>query len=427
MAKIFFKTFGCSVNFSESEAMKGLLKTRGKFDITDSEEEAAVIIISLCSVKTDTLALREIKRVKEIYPYKKLVVAGCIPAHLIKEIRRIFPGCSMISTHNIKDIVTVVEETLHDNPLSLLKYKDEIKINLPKIRKNKVVGIVTIANSCLGECSYCIVKHIKGGFYSYPTDRIIGEVKACLEDGCREIWITAQDTGAYGKDIGTDLVQLLKKIVEIDSQFMLRIGMMNIENIRDNADEMIELYKNKKIFKFLHIPVQSGNNEILGLMKRGYTAEEFIEMIRRFRKEIPEITISTDIICGFPTESSEQYADSKELVEHIRPDVLNISRFRARPGTEAAKMEQLNGDEAKKRSRLLTSVFEWAAFEQNKKWRGWRGAVIIDEKGKDNTWIGRNYCYKPVVLKGELKLGDIAKAEIVDITKHYLRGVLITD
>ncbi len=425
MAGIYFRTFGCSTNFSEAEAMKGLLVTKGRFEITDNEERAFVIIVSICTVKTDTLALKEIKRIKENYPEKKVIVAGCIPSHLVREIRKTAPDCSMISTHNIKDIVMVVEETINDNPVAVLKHRGDIKINIPKIRRNKIIGIVPISNSCLGNCSYCIVKNIKGNFYSYPEEIIINEINKCLNEGCKEIWVTAQDTGAYGRDINSDLTELLKKIVEIDKQFMVRVGMMNIENIRNRVNELVEIYKNKKLFKFLHIPVQSGNNEILKLMKRNYKISEFKEIINKFKKEIPEITISTDIICGFPTETKEQFAESRRLIDEIKPDVLNISRFRARPGTEAERLEQVDGGETKNRSRFLTSAFDWIAFEQNKKWRGWRGTVIIDEKGKDNTWVGRNYCYKPVILHGDLKLGDIVKVEITDITKHDLRGIQI--
>jgi len=425
MEKIYFKTFGCSVNFSESEAMKGLLVTEGKFEITENEEGASLIVVNICTVKTDTLALREIKRVKENHPYKKIVVAGCIPSHLVGRIKTVAPNCGMVSTNNLRDIVRVVEETLHDNPVALLQQKDEIKINIPKIRKNEIIGIVPISNSCLGNCSYCIVKIIKGNFYSYPEEMIVDEVKRCLEDDCKEIWVTAQDTGCYGRDIGTDLASLLEEVIKLNKQFMVRVGMMNIDNILDNVDGLIKIYKNKKIFKFLHIPVQSGNNDILKLMKRDYTIEEFKEIIKKFRKAIPEITVSTDIICGFPTETKEQFNDSKKLIDGIKPDVLNISRFRARPGTEAAKLEQPSGDETKNRSRYLTSTFDWTAYEQNKKWFGWRGSVIVDEKGKDNTWIGRNYCYKPVVLKENLKFGDIVKVKIIDITKYDLRGEVI--
>lgn len=422
---IHIKTYGCSANFAEAEMMKGLLK-EADFTIVQSIEEAFLVILNICTVKGDDNALKEIRKVKEEYPHKKIIVAGCIPKHLHSKIREIVPDVSMVSTHNVHQAVSVVEETLHDNPVAILAKNKQHKINLPRIRKNPVIGIVPIATGCRGRCAYCSVKLIKGDLMSYPVESIIEEVRRCVRDRCKEIWITAQDTGCYGEDTGTNIAELLKKIVEIPGEFKIRLGMANPKYVLKHIEGLTEVFKHPKMFKFLHIPVQSGNDKILKAMKRPYKTEHFKQIITRFREEIPEMTISTDIIVGFPGETEEQFRESLVLIDQVKPDVLNISRFVARPGTKAETMEeQVSGGESKNRSRKLTSQFEWTAFSRNRKWKNWEGNILIDEHGKEGTFVGRNHAYKPVIVQGDFVLGQTIKVKILDVTKYDLRAVQI--
>ncbi|MBW3014115.1 tRNA (N(6)-L-threonylcarbamoyladenosine(37)-C(2))-methylthiotransferase, partial [Candidatus Woesearchaeota archaeon] len=352
-----------------------------------------------------------------------IIISGCIPKHLVEPIRALVPEASLVNTHNIGKIVSVVEETIHENPISILTSNKKPKINLPRIRKNPVVGIVQIATGCIGRCAYCSVKQIKGDLISYPIEAIIDEVRQCVRDRCKEIWITAQDTGCYGVDIGTNITELLKKVVEIPGEFKIRLGMANPQSVLQNLEELIKVFKHEKMFKFLHVPVQSGNDKVLKSMNRPYEIADFKHVVERFREEIPEISISTDMIVGFPGESEEQFRDSLVLIDQIKPDVLNISRFVARPGTRAEKREnQIPGGEIKDRSRKISSQFEWTAFSQNRKWRNWEGEILIDEHGKDGTFVGRNHAYKPVIVSGDFVLGQTIKVKITDTTKFDLRG-----
>jgi MiaB/RimO family radical SAM methylthiotransferase len=224
----------------------------------------------------------------------------------------------------------------------------------------------------------------------------------------------------------TGLPELLKEILGIEKDFFLRLGMMNPEHVLPVLDELIKVYKNKKIFKFLHLPVQSGNDSILGLMKRRYHVDDFRKIISEFREDIPGITISTDIIVGFPTETDAQFQDSLNLVKELRPDVLNISRFQPRYGTEAAKMEgQVDGGVSKDRSRLLTDIFTNISRMNNERWIGWEGDILIDEKGKDGSWVGRNFAYKPIIIKGDHDLGEIVKVKVENITPYDLRAIVL--
>jgi MiaB-like tRNA modifying enzyme len=420
------RTFGCAVNLHESEIMAGLL-LKAQFELTDNKEEADVVIINICTVKGNTTSLREIRKTKEEFPYKKLIISGCISKDIIPEIREITEDATLINTHNLKQIVSAVEETIHDNPIEMMAREDEVKLGFPKKRVNPVIAIIPICSSCNSNCAYCSVKKIKGRLISYPEDKIIEELRSALKDKVKEIWITAQDTASYmlERSEKSQLPELLQKLTRMPGDFKIRVGMMNPNNAMPIVDEMVEVFKHEKIFKFLHLPVQSGNDEILKKMNRHYTVEDFKKVVERFRRSIPEITLSTDIICGFPTETKEQFLDSVNLVKEIKPAVLNISRFVARPGTVAAKMEQVSGGETKDRSRYITSIFDWIAFESNKQWRNWQGEVLIDEIGKDNTLIARNYAYKPVIVQGNYKLGENVNVKIMNVTKFDLRGEVV--
>jgi len=420
MTKVFFKTFGCTLNFSDTEMMQGLLVDLG-FEIVEEPEESEVIVINTCAVKKPT-ENKFFKYLNEINQLNRpIVITGCIAQAMPEKLK----GYSLVGPDNINSIVEVIEETMHNNPQKLLEREQKPRLNQPKIRKNKIIEIIPICKGCLGDCSYCIVKNTRGEFFSYDKSEIIKQAEMGVLKGAKEIWITAQDTGCYGKDIGSSLPELLNELTMINGDFFIRVGMMNPNHVKVMLDELIDVYKNPKIFKFLHIPVQSGNDKILKKMKRKYTVSDFWEIIKRFRQEIPEITISTDIICGYPGEKKEQFQDSVDLINEIKPDVLNISRFWSRPKTKASSLFPLSGEETKNRSRRITSVFDWTAFENNKRWRNWEGAIIIDENGKNDTWVGRNSSYKPVIVEGDYSLGQKINVRIEHVTTHDLRGVEI--
>jgi threonylcarbamoyladenosine tRNA methylthiotransferase CDKAL1 len=317
---------------------------------------------------------------------------------------------------------------LNGNTMDATGMDEYKKINLPRMRKNSVVGIIPILNSCANYCAYCSVRYVKGKLFSYSMPDIEAEALKALNSGCRELWITSQDNAAYmlEKEKTSRLPELLENLLLIDKKFFVRVGMMNPMHLLDILEPMVKVYKNDKVFKFLHVPVQSGNNQILESMKRKYPVEDFRKIVNMFRNNIPNLTLSTDIICGFPGETEGQFNDSLKLVKELRPDLLNISRFQARPGTEAAKMEgQIDGGTTKKRSRLLTDIFTNISRMSNEKWLNWKGEILIDEKGKLDTWVGRNSSYKPIIVRGDVKLGDYVKVKINSITPYDLRGEII--
>jgi len=272
----------------------------------------------------------------------------------------------------------------------------------------------------MGKCTYCCARFARGKLQSYPIEFIKREVKEAINDGCVEIQFTAQDTAAYGNDIECSLPELIKKVTEIPGKFKLRIGMLHPKNIND-IDELIECFKHEKIYKFLHIPVQSGSDIILKDMNRGHTITEFKKIIKKFKKEIPEISIATDIIVGYPTETEEDFDNTLNIIHDIKPDFIHISKYKHRPNTLSSKLPEIGYNEMKKRSKALNELKRDILLENNNKEIGKTCEVLIIEKGKKGGYIGRNNSYKPVIIsKGTI--GCFHKVRINEATATYLKG-----
>ena len=409
--KVHVKSYGCSANMAEGEQIKG------QFAELVEEKDADLVVLNICTVKGDKTALDAIKEVKKNYPDKKIAIAGCITPSIVAPIKMIDPEAVLVNTHHIENISMLV-----NTKTDALTHAKPIKLLQPRVRTNPVVGIVPISSGCLDACAFCSTRLVKGVLFSFPPEVIAKEVEKCVADGCKEIWITGQDTCCYGFDRGTNLAKLLKMIVEIPGDFKVRVGMGNPRHVPKYLSELVEVMKNQKIFKFLHIPVQAGNNDVLKAMRRGHTVETFVDIVNAFRKEIPDITISTDIIVGYPTETEKQFEDTLKFVEQMKLDIINIARFAPRPGTTAATMQgQVHGNIRKERSRKLTELQKSVALERNKQWLGWQGEAIVDEKVKDGV-SARNHAYKTIVIRKDLPLGTVLKVRITEAHNFFLVG-----
>lgn len=419
MKKVFIETHGCSANLADSEVMCGLLTEAG-FEVVNSSKESDVNVLNTCVVKTPT-EQKMIGRIKELTKLNKpLVVAGCMSKTEKHVIEKINPRANLIGPDSIEKIVETVSSATQFKKISLIEDSRKSKVLLPKIRKNPFIDILPICTGCLGNCSYCEVKFARGKLLSYPLENIVQEAKQALRNGCKELWITSQDNSCYGRDINSSLPELLNEICKIDREFFVRIGMMNPLHTKEILKELIQMYQNEKIFKFLHIPVQSTSNRLLKMMNRGYRIEDFLMIIEKFKKEIPNLTLATDIIVGFPTETEKEFEETMELIKKIRPDIVYISKFGARPMTEAAKMQQLDEEIVSERSKLLHRLTKEIGLEKNKSWIGWKGRIIVDEKVK-NGFVGRNFGYKPIVIRTEKNIfGKFVDVEVEDSTSNCL-------
>jgi threonylcarbamoyladenosine tRNA methylthiotransferase CDKAL1 len=417
MSNIYIETYGCSVSLGESEIMAGLLEQAG-FNVVRNEKIADLIIVITCYVKTPTeqRILFRLKELQEKYPDKKLIISGCMPEGIYNKLVDIAPDASLVSTHHITKIVNAVKKTLEGKRVEFLGESDEIKLCLPKIRKNPLIGIVPISSGCNSNCSYCCVRIAKGKLFSYPKEKIIKEVSNCINQGCKEIWITSQDNASY-----KDLPELMNEISRIPGNFFVRIGMMNPNNVLPMLPDLIKAYKNYKIYNFLHLPVQSGDNEILSRMNRGYNIGDFERIVREFEENL-NYQLWTDVIVGFPGETEEQFNTTLELIKRVRPDWVNVSKYGSRPDTPASKLDQLDPKVMNKRSLILSNLVREISLEKNKKWIGWKGKILISKRGKkENQWFGRNFAYKPVLIEEKNKiLGKFLDVKIIEAERSYL-------
>jgi len=260
------------------------------------------------------------------------------------------PNASIINTHNI----TKIEQAINKQ-IILTKQRKEVKLSLPKSKNN----IIQILQGCKGNCNFCITRLEKGRLYSYPKSKIIQEFKKAITKN-KVIYLTSQDNACYGLDKNhhSQLPELLNEILKIKGNYKIRIGMMNPTHTLPILKELITVYKDQKIIKFLHIPVQSGSNKVLKEMNRFHSVEDFKKIVKLFRKAIPDITISTDIIVGYPTETELDFQQTLKLLKQIKPEVLNISRFTSRPHTLAAKLKQLSTEIKKQRSRISANLLK---------------------------------------------------------------------
>ena len=273
----------------------------------------------------------------------------------------------------------------------------------------------------MSECTFCQTKLSKGDLSSYRLGDIVRQVQTEIKEGCKEVWLTSTDNGCYGLDIGTDLPSLVNAVTEIPEDFMIRVGMMNPMYMPRIKEKLIESYDNKKVFKFLHIPVQSGSDKVLNDMKRGHTSQTFREIVKKTKEKFPNFTISTDIIVGFPSETEEDFQKTIQLLDETKPDVVNLSKYSARPGTDAAELKQVDAAEVKRRSKIIFDQINNISLESNKKWIGWEGKVLFDENTEEGI-KGRNYAYKPITVNDKVKIGDSYIVEITDATRKRLIG-----
>jgi MiaB-like tRNA modifying enzyme len=418
MAKIWVESYGCSASFADAEMISGLI-VNGGHTLASNSKDADLNLIVTCSVK-DATANKMVNRIKKLKA-KPLVVAGCLAKAEPKSVQRFSPNASMMGPNSIGKTLQIIDTTLQGKKRIELEDSDATKTGLPKVRLNPTVGIVEIASGCMSECTFCQTKLARGDLQSYRLGDIVRQVTHEVQDGCKEIWLTSTDNGCYGLDIGSNLPELVSKVSEIQLDFMIRVGMMNPMYMPKIKSDLVKSFENDKVFKFLHVPVQSGSDRVLHEMKRGHTAETFRDIVKRFRAKFSRFTISTDIIVGFPGETKEDFEDTMDLVKKTRPDVVNLSRYSQRPGTAAAEMVQIPVSEVKSRSKKMFDLINKIALQNNQEWIGWTGSVLFDEQ-TDDAVRGRNFAYKPVFVDEPVKVGDKLQVRITRATNHGLYG-----
>jgi MiaB-like tRNA modifying enzyme len=424
LVRVYVEVYGCSANRADAEIASGLLLEAGH-EIVDGAKDADVSVLLTCIVKTPT-ERKVVRRLKELEG-KRVVVAGCMPKAQRSVVEEVSPGASLVGPDDVERIPEAVSAAAAGDKIVCLGGTSPDRTCLPRMRFSGVVHIAPIAAGCLGNCSYCIVKVARGRLRSFPAEGIVRDAEEAIASGCKEIWVTAEDTAAYDYN-GVRLPDLLRSLGEIDGDFMIRVGMMTPNSALPIVDDLVDAFRGEKVFRFLHAPVQAGSDEVLARMRRKYNVTDFKDLVTRFRDGVPGLGVSTDIICGFPGESEDQFRESLSLIEWLHPDALNMNRFWPRPGTEAAELSgQLNGRITKDRSRRLNELWTRVGQEANESWLGWVGDVLLDEVGHSGAKMGRTRSYKAVTVVTGARLGEWIRVRVTGAERAYLLGEDVTD
>ena len=449
---ILIRCFGCTANFGEATSHMNTLKAAGH-TIVNSAASADIAVVQTCCVieRTELNMLREITALTELSI--PLIVSGCMATSLAEKVSGRFPDVVFLrfgEEKNLPELVRAIEERISPAPISTREILSPAGSHMDTLLKSNIISpeaenlstthIEVVSNGCLGNCSYCITRIARGPLRSFPSEVIRKNISKALAWGKREIFLTSQDNAVYGFDRfppgGAEkngayyLPQLLRDILSDNESidFRLRVGMMNPWGLKHIIRDLLPIMKDWRVYSFIHLPVQSGDDPILGAMKRRYVVSDFEILVKRFREEIPDMTLSTDVIVGFPGESEEQFRKTVELMELLRPDVINITRFSGRAGTTAIMMKgKVPGWKAKNRSREMTKLRFGITSGKLVERRGEEARVLAVERGKNGSTLMRTDNYTTVVVLEELPLGSFYTLKITDSTDIYLVGEIVDD
>lgn len=415
--RVYIETYGCALNRGDSAIMATVLSERGH-EITENLNEAEVVVINTCAVRLETeermkQRIRELRRTG-----KRLVVAGCLAGALPATVSALAPEASILGPQAVERIAEVVE-----SPERQVILEGTKAVKVPRMLEGKIF-IVPIADGCAGECSFCITKLARRKLRSYPMREIVEAVKEAVAKGAVEVELTAQDTAAYGLDLGgkVRLPDLVEKVAEIEGNFMVRVGMMTPEQAMSIVDGLVEALKMEKVYKFVHLPVQSGSDKVLKLMNRKYTIDEYKRLVKELRSKVPGLSVATDIIVGHPGEDEEDFQQTLDLMKELRFERIHLAMYSIRPNTVSAGLPQVPDSVKKERMKTAMGLYESIAYDIHSEYVGKTVEVLTTELGRKGSVIGRLRNYIPVVVKNERSLGNWVKVVIEEASFYDLRG-----
>ncbi len=406
---VYIEYYGCTYNEGDAALLAEVLSSNGCIIITENSkiDEAEVIIIITCVVidKTERKMLKRIKELSETE--RKVLVTGCLPS--------------------------ARGELLKDLPDILFFYPEEIQKAWEDVKTvpSSKVAVVQIGPGCMGHCTYCITRKARGRIKSRPTIEIFDQIRKSTALGAVEIRLTGQDLSAYGYDTGISLLSfLIDSINEIPGEFKVRAGMMNPATLLPDLENIAASISRGKFFRFIHLPVQSGSDTVLSAMNRRYTVEQVRRIISVLRRYMPDMTLAIDIICGFTGETDEDHRKTLDLIADIQPDMVNVTRFSYRPGTEISRKGEMPDRIRKERSREIIKfsysqmLQKRTSLAKNLNDGNKPTFVIITEKIREGSVMGRTDTYQGVVINGDFEIGTIIPVKITGATTHYMTGIL---
>ena len=438
---ILFISLGCDKNLVDSEVMLGLLDKKG-YQIVDSEEDADIIVVNTCCFIHDAKE-ESIQTILEMAEYKKegklkaLIVTGCLAQRYQQEIIDEIPEVdAVLGTTSYDHIVEAVEEALAGNGHVVLEDVDA----LPDVKEKRLVttgghyAYMKIAEGCDKHCTYCIIPKLRGNYRSVPMEKLLAEAKDLADQGVKELILVAQETTVYGKDLYGEksLHKLLRELCKISGIQWIRILYCYPEEI---YDELIQTIKEeKKVCHYLDLPIQHASDAVLKRMGRRTSKAQLVEIIEKLRKEIPDISLRTTLITGFPGETQEQHEELKDFVDEMEFDRLGVFTYSPEEDTPAATMTEQIPEEVKEdRQAELMELQQEIAFDLAEDMVGREVLVMIEGKVADeNAYVGRTYKDAPNVdglifinTDEELMSGDFARVRVTGALEYDLIGDLI--
>lgn len=429
-------TMGCQLNENDSEKIAGMLEKMGYSEISDYKN-ADLVIFNTCCVRENAEErlfgkIGEIKKIKESRDVI-LAIGGCMMQEegMLQKIKKSYPFVNVIfGTHTMQNLPENIYKAIVENE----KVKDVIDIDgeiyegLPIKRNDKFKASVTIMYGCNNFCTYCIVPYVRGRERSRKPEKIIEEVQNLAKEGYKEITLLGQNVNSYvGNSKIKNFADLLNEVCKIDGIERIRFISPHPKDFTDDVIEAIA--KNDKICKIIHLPLQSGNSKVLKAMNRKYTKEQYLELVQKMKKQIPNLVLSTDIIVGFPEETDEEFEDTLDVVRKVNFEQIFMFIYSVREGTAAAKMKQVPEEIKHIRFEKLKELYDSRVDENNEKYLNTAQKLLIEGKSKNNEKMfeGRTDTNKVVIFEPnkENKIGDIVTVNITETHKWYLKGEII--
>ncbi|MHA1576187.1 MAG: tRNA (N(6)-L-threonylcarbamoyladenosine(37)-C(2))-methylthiotransferase [Candidatus Thorarchaeota archaeon] len=427
--KFFLETFGCSLNTADSDLIVGRLHLLG-FIRSELVDDADVIILNTCGVKepTEDKIIHKLGKLSE--GEIPVVITGCLPKISFDRVKKAIPDFgAILGPQSITSMGAILQQVVKGvRGIIHVESDDDSKLQFFEGPPDSVICTVPICEGCLGNCAYCAVRFARDELKSYKIDELRNVVERCVHLGYLEIRLTAQDAGAFGRDTDETLPMLLDNLAQIPGNHRFRLGMFNPNLVIESLPEMLEALDTENYFQFFHVPLQSGDDRVLQAMHRRYTVQDWENTVSAIRNKFPNATIATDIIVGFPTETDAEFDNTLEIVQKVKPSVINVSKYGDRPGTQSSKStEKVHTLVKKERSRTLTKIVDEIIEERNKSWVGWEGFVIATNSGSKGGIICRNPSYKSVIVHDDLQIGSIHNVKVISAKKTHLVGNIISD
>jgi MiaB-like tRNA modifying enzyme len=404
--RFYLETYGCAANRGNSEAFASALVDAGHR--RSSQEEAQLVIVNTCAV-TERTERKILRRLSELQG-ERLVVAGCLPSAIPEAVRDL----------RCREVLGILSAPSGRRIGEALPPEPGLPGSGRQARDR--CAVVNISEGCAGRCSYCIVRRARGLLRSKTVQEVAKEVRRRLKEGAVEVQLASQDAAAYGLDLGSSLPELIDAVAEIDGDFRIRVGMMNPDQLKPILEDLISSFDDPKVYKFLHLPVQSGSAEVLQSMRRGYAPQDFLSMAARLRAAFSDLTLYTDVIAGYPGETEEDFAATEELIKRAEPNKVNVTMYSPRPGTEASRLKDMPSRFKKDRSRRMTRLWKEIAGLRNGRYLGDEIVAQVTEMGREGTVMARSANYRKIVIFKPLHLGSVRRFKIVKTTPFYLEG-----